>query len=249
MLATCPHCHNAVDVGDGSAVMLCEYCGREFHPAATPVIAAMPESALPEPAPAEYAPPESAPRPQYRLQISPEERATLGPRAHVATAAASATHSPFATLTWSVGILVLVGALLVQYAYFMREDLARHSALRPWLETLCTYAQCEIPLLRDPARVRIAGRDIRRHPETEGALRVMLTLENEAAHVQAYPIIQLSFFDVRDRLLARRRFTPQEYLSVTVNPALGMPVRQPVQTMIDIVDPGPDAVNFEFLLR
>jgi len=78
---------------------------------------------------------------------------------------------------------------------------------------------------------------------------VMLTLENQAAHAQAYPIIQLSFFDFRDRLLARRRFTPQEYLSVTVNPALGMPVRQPVQTMIDIVDPGPDAVNFEFQLR
>lgn len=240
MFATCPHCHNAVDVGDGSAVMLCEYCGREFHPAATPVIAA---------AAADTPSPEPAPKPQYRLQITPEERAThLGQKA-ATSAGAPAAHHPLATLSWAVGILVLSAALLIQYAYFMREDLARHAPLRPWLEMLCSYAQCKIPLLREPANIRIVGRDIRRHPNAEGALRVMLTLENEASYVQAYPIIQLSFFDFRDKLLARRRFTPQEYLSVTMNLAQGMPVKQPVQSVIDLVDPGPDAVNFEFQLR
>lgn len=242
MLATCPHCHNAVDVGDGSAVMLCEYCGREFHPAATPAIAAPAADATPS---------GSAPRPRYRLQISAEERAAhLGRQPPGAgPVPAPAQHHPLATLAWVFGILVLVVALLTQYAYFMREELARHAPLRPWLEVLCSYAQCKIPLLRDPAQVRIAGRDIRRHPDADGALRVMLTLANEAPYIQAYPVIQLSFFDVRDRLLARRRFTPQEYLAVSVNPALGMPVRQPVQTVIDLVDPGPDAVNFEFQLR
>jgi hypothetical protein len=238
MLATCPHCHNAIDVGDGSAAMLCEYCGREFHPAATPVIAAA--AAPQEPAP---------PRPQYRLNISAEERAAHLGRQAPGAASAPVPHHPLATLSWSLGILALLAALVIQYAYFMREDLARHTALRPGLEWLCSYAQCRIPLLRAPAQVRIAGRDIRRHPDAEGALRVMLTLENEAPFVQAYPVIQLSFFDVRDKLLARRRFTPQEYLSVTVDAAQGMPVNQPVQSVIDLVDPGPDAVNFEFQLR
>lgn len=255
MLATCPHCHNAVDVGDGSAVMLCEYCGREFHPAATPVIAAAaPDLAPPEPAPEpEPAPaparapePGPAPRPSYRLQITAEERAVhLRPP----PAPAAARHHPLATLAWAGGILVLLAALLLQYAYFARAELARHAALRPWLELLCSYAQCKIPLLRDPEQVRIVGRDIRRHPQEAGALRVMLTLENDAPYTQAYPVIQLSFFDVRDRLLARRRFTPQEYLPVSVSPAPGMPVRQPVQTTLDIIDPGSDAVNFEFQLR
>jgi hypothetical protein len=239
MLATCPHCHNAVDVGDGSAVMLCEYCGREFHPAATPVIAAA----------ADAPPPEPAPKPQYCLQITPEERAVHLGRQSAAAALPPATHHPLATLSWAVGILVLSAALLGQYAYFMREDLARHAPLRPWLEMLCSYAQCKIPLLHDASSVRIVGRDIRRHPNAEGALRVMLTLENEAGYVQAYPVIQLSFFDFRDKLLARRRFTPQEYLSITINPAQGMPVKQPVQSVLDLVDPGPDAVNFEFQLR
>jgi len=259
MLATCPHCHNAVDVGDGSAVMLCEYCGREFHPAATPVIAAAPEPApaepappapaAPAPSPSTRAPSEPTPRPGYRLQISPEERAALGPRHPAGMIATPVGHHPLATLSWTLGILVLLAALLGQYAYFMRADLARHDTLRPWLETLCGYARCQIPLLRDPARVRIVARDIRRHPEAAGALRVMLTLENQAQELQAYPVIQLSFYDFRDRLLARRRFTPREYLSLTVDPALGMPAQQPVQTMLDIVDPGPDAVNFEFQLR
>jgi hypothetical protein len=237
MLATCPHCHNAVDVGDGSAVMLCEYCGREFHPAATPVIAGTPA--------------EPPPPPQYRLRITPEERAVhLGRHPAAATPRrAPARHHPLATLGWALGILVLAAALAVQYAYFMREDLARHVALRPWLERLCSYAHCQIPLLRDPASIRIVARDIRRHPSAEGALRVMLTLENDSPYVQAYPAIQLSFLDFRGKLLARRRFTPQEYLSVTLDPSRGMPVRQPVQSVIDIVDPGPEAVNFEFLLR
>jgi hypothetical protein len=240
MLATCPHCHNAVDVGDGSAVMLCEYCGREFHPAATPVIAADAGPVAEPPAP-----------PQYRLQITPEERAVhLGRHpAATPTRRAPARHHPLATLGWTLGILLLAAALVAQYAYFMRADLARHVALRPWLEELCAYARCQIPLLHDAASIRIVARDIRRHPSAEGALRVMLTLQNESPYVQAYPVIQLSFLDFRGKLLARRRFTPQEYLSVTLDPTHGMPVQQPVESVIDIVDPGPDAVNFEFLLR
>lgn len=237
MLATCPHCHNAVDVGDGSAVMLCEYCGREFHPetATGMELAATPAST-------------ASAKPRHRLHITPEDRAVRLGQAP-APPARSGTHHPLATFSWAVGILVLIAALVGQYAYFMREDLARHAALRPWLELLCSYAQCRIPLLREPASVRIVGRDIRRHPSAEDALRVMLTLENEAPRVLAYPVIQLSFYDFHDRLLARRRFTPEEYLPPTLDAAEGMPARRPVQSVLDLVDPGQDAVNFEFQLR
>lgn len=151
-----------------------------------------------------------------------------------------------ATAGWTVGILLLLCALAVQFAYFMRDDLARHAALRPMLLQLCAYAGCEIPLLRAPEQIRMVARDIRRHQTARDALRVSLTFANDADFAQAYPTIQLRFFDMRDRVLAERRFTPEEYLPQNIDMASGIPARGALQAVIEIGDPGADAVNFTF---
>ncbi len=151
-----------------------------------------------------------------------------------------------ATAGWTLGILLLLCALAAQFAYFMRDELARYSVLRPWLLQLCEYAGCEIPLLRAPEQIRMIARDIRRHPTARDALRVSLTFSNDADFVQAYPVIQLRFFDMRDRVLAQRRFIPQEYLPQNIDMTAGMPVRSALQTVLEIGDPGTNAVNFTF---
>lgn len=158
------------------------------------------------------------------------------------------TRKPVATLFWALACLLLIVTLTGQYAFVMRDDLARHVVLRPWLEWLCVHADCEIPIMRSPEQVRIAGRDIRRHPDIDDALSVSITLANQAPYRQAYPVVELSFFDIRNRPLALRRFTPDEYLPENIDMAEGMPINTPVRVKLEIIDPGPKAVNFSFNL-
>ena len=69
---------------------------------------------------------------------------------------------------------------------------------------------------------------------------------NEAPFRQAYPVIQLSFFDMRDQAVARRSFVPAEYLPHGLDPTAGMAAGSAVQATLEIVDPGTNAVNFTF---
>jgi hypothetical protein len=218
-------------------------------PPPPPPLPAAPEPAAPEPA---------TPAPLPTLQASPED--TRSPAAPAAVTAGTAADTPpvppaaarrrrrgrLATAGWTLGILLLLFALAVQFAYFMRDELARHAALRPWLTQLCAHTGCEIPLLRAPEQIRMVARDIRRHPTARDALRVSLTFANDADFAQSYPVIQLRFFDMRDRVLAQRRFTPQEYLPQNIDMAAGMPAHGALQTVMEIGDPGADAVNFTF---
>lgn len=150
-----------------------------------------------------------------------------------------------ATLAWGAGIVIALGVLVVQYAYFMRADLARYDRLRPWLERLCEIADCRIPPLRDVSKIIVLNRQVVEDADRPGALLVRATIENRAPFAQPYPILQLSLSDMDGRLLGRGRFTPQQYLASTDLPAQ-LPSHRPVHVRLKIADPGSNAVNFEF---
>lgn len=265
---SCPYCGHEVDVEQqdvGDGLLACDYCGELFN-RRTPlpsdasdegdkhdIIGSLFEKA----AAASTPPPPPAPPIPPLLQVTPEDTHSLIAATITADANTAATDSPpqpasvrrhgsLATAGWTIGILLLLAALAIQFAYFMRDDLARHAALRPWLTQLCAYAGCEIPLLRAPEQIRMVARDIRRHPTARDALRVSLTFANDADFAQPYPVIQLRFFDMRDRVLAQRRFTPSEYLPQNIDMATGMPAHGALQTVMEIGDPGAEAVNFTF---
>ena len=148
---------------------------------------------------------------------------------------------------WIMFILGLLAIFTMQYGYFMRNDLARHDMLRPWLEKLCVLAACEIPMKRDISKIIIINRDISSIPDTENILQVNITLENTASYIQPFPKMQLSFSDINGRKIASRRFKPDEYLSeqlLEVNK--GMPPQVPVIASLQILDPGEQAITFEF---
>jgi len=237
VVVTCPHCKILVDTDHAAYVeddlILCEHCGNEFlappDPRRTP---ASPE--IPEPPPA---PP--------RIVVSADDVPGHPAVEHPGSGArAVRAVSPAATFAWAVGILAMFVLLIGQYTYVMRNDLALYPPLRPWLEKLCAYAGCQIPLLHAPDQMRVVARDVRRHPTVADGLMVSLTFANRASYRQAYPLIQLTFLDMRDQVVAQRRFTPAEYLAHDADIAAGMPAGSAVQATIEIVDPGASAVNF-----
>jgi hypothetical protein len=136
--------------------------------------------------------------------------------------------------------LVLFAA---QYLYFNFENLAR-GELRPWLAQTCAIFTCTLPTLSDPARIRTSSLIVRSHPTRKGALAVDAIITNQAPFPQPYPALQLQFTDLKGAPVAGRQFSPEEYLGGELTGSRLMPVQQPVHVALELVDPGPRAVNY-----
>ncbi len=251
MYTQCPACHTVLTVTPAqlAAARGTVRCGACQHPfnALDRLAATLPPRARAAAQAMQSEAKAAAPAP--RENRSAEEAAPMPAASSVyfpppARGKSRAPH-PLATLAWTVGIVIALGVLVLQYAYFMRNDLARYSQLRPWLEQLCRVADCRIPPQRDVARIAVLNRQVIEDPSAPGALLVRATIENQAPFAQPYPIVQLSLSDINGRLLGRGRFTPQQYLVKKDLPAQ-LPSRTPIEIRLKIADPGSNAVNFEF---
>ena len=152
-----------------------------------------------------------------------------------------------AAMGFGAGCLLLVAALLAQWAWFEPADvLARYPQARSWLERLCEHTGCVLPERRDASRVRMVTRDVRVHPRYEGALRVTASLMNTAPFTQPFPRLHFILFNVNGQVIASRVFEPREYLPQDVDAASEMRPRVPVQVALELLAPEDAAVSFEF---
>lgn len=154
---------------------------------------------------------------------------------------------------WSALVLVLLLVLAIQVMYFKRAELMKYPQVVPALETMCSvlgnYVPCDLPLPKDLEAIVMEEREVRSHPNTPNALLISAKIVNRAEFEQPYPLLELSFSDMNQKLIARRTFQPKEYLGKEVDTTKGMPVNIPVRVLLEIVDPGAEAVNFEFNYR
>ncbi len=144
-------------------------------------------------------------------------------------------------------ILLLSISLLTQLALFRNIEIVnRFPQTRPWLEQFCRYAPCRIHGRRDIEQIKILERDIRAHPKDKKALLITATIVNKASFSQPYPDIRVTLSDLTGAVVAQRRFLPADYLGSLNSPFLLMKPGTPVHIRIAVLDPGRDAVNFEF---
>jgi len=217
-------------------VIHCRYCQLEFTLSLTPRPSATGENIT--------APKQEAP---FKINLSPQELDRLATQeGGRQTGATAGRPRPRGTWFWSLANLLLILGFFVQYSYFMRAPLSRHPELRPWLESLCRYAHCRIPLLSDLQRIQIIARNIRPHPKVANALTVSVSLLNTAPFTQPFPGLELRFYDLNHQPLAQRRFTPRQYLPTGIKVDQGLPPRTPLAITLELVDPGKRAVNYEF---
>ncbi len=143
--------------------------------------------------------------------------------------------------------LLLMAALLAQLALFRNIEIVNaFPQTRPWLEQFCRYTPCRIHTQRDIDKISMIERDIRAHPKNKKALQITATIINKARFNQPYPKIQVSLSDLTGAVVAQRRFTPADYLGSLNSPFLLMKPGTPVHIRIEVLDPGRDAVSFEF---
>jgi hypothetical protein len=89
---------------------------------------------------------------------------------------------------------------------------------------------------------------VRKHPSIDNALLVDTILLNRGAASTTFPELQLRFSDMNDRTIATRSFKPAEYLAGELTAGASLASHQPVHIALEIVDPGPAAVNYQLQL-
>nr|VFJ65053.1 MAG: Protein of unknown function (DUF3426) [Candidatus Kentron sp. DK] len=150
-------------------------------------------------------------------------------------------------LMFAVGVFFFFLLLLGQYTWFHSFEISqRFPDTRPWVEAFCRGTGCEIPMQRDPARIRITDREVRIHPDYESALLISVRFVNMLPQAQPFPLMQFALFNVNGEMIAARVFRPEEYLDEETNITVGMGAGKPVQAVLGLLAQEEAAVSFEF---
>lgn len=174
-------------------------------------------------------PSEATARPSYSLPLEQEP----------------ARGSLFGTLLWGSGIVLMLAGLGLQYLYYHRNALAENPQLRPVLAQICNVTGCQLPPRRDLARIELGNHLVQFHPRYVDSLLITATLVNRADFAQPFPIVEVVMTDLEQKVIARRRFLPDDYL-IGGNTTQGLPPGTEVPLMLEVLDPGKKAVGFEF---
>jgi hypothetical protein len=143
-----------------------------------------------------------------------------------------------------IGVTALALLLLLQLAYSSRNWLAKYPLTANMTRQLCSTLGCEIRLPRDLQKINLLSRNVYSHPNTPGVLTISLSIQNEAVFAQPYPLVEISFLDKNNNVMALRRFTPGEYIKDFQDEPIQPNV--PTELLLNISDPGSEAVRFQF---
>ena len=216
----------------------------------TPAPASPPEPATPGKPPVKPAEVLDIINPADNLNqgMVPDDEVPLPLREELVTA--GSTGSPLKFGLKILLFLVLLATLGIQLAVFRSTEIANAlPALRPLLELVCQRVDCRYNGPIDVDRIQLVSRDIRDHPARPDALLIKATLVNRAPFAQPFPDMEITLSDLTGAVVARRRFHPREYLGSYWQPFLLMRPNQPVQITLEVLNPGQDAVNFEFAFK
>ena len=150
-----------------------------------------------------------------------------------------------APLIWFIGILLLLAIGIAQAFYYQRYQLIEDPRFQQQVINLCRILPCAETDFSSAEQIRLLERNVFTHPVTADALMVTGSFVNQAPFTQKMPDILISLFDVQGKLIANRLFKPAEYLLENKTRGVIAP-EQPVQFRLEIVDPGTDALTYEF---
>jgi predicted Zn finger-like uncharacterized protein len=146
---------------------------------------------------------------------------------------------------WFFGVILLILLMAFQIATFEFQNLSKVDPYRSIYRVMCPVLRCALPDLVDTTKIRVSNLILRSHPTINGVLVIDTILVNSAKFAQPYPDLSLEFNDINNKKIAFRQFYAGEYLGGELAGTTLMPVNQPVQLSIEIVDPGPEAVNYQ----
>ncbi len=185
--------------------------------------------------------------PEDLLDIDNDKLASIEPLSQDSTKPTEARqYSAIGTLLWSLSILALLVVFLAQVGWIYRQQLLANPEARQIIEAACQHVTCDLPPRRAPQAFEIIERHVSIHPEVKGILSLSILFANQADFAQQAPGITLSLFDAQQQLIARRSFSYKDYMQDISRKAPVFAAGQVQKVFLNLEDPGPDVVGFEF---
>ncbi len=247
MQAECPHCHTLfrvtetqLDIADG--MVRCGFCKQVFDARAANDLRPD-EDRLHA---FEDTSPERGQQAELSRQIEAAQEPFSSGEPEGIVPGSAGSYTMLATVSWSLAILILIAALAAEYIWFNQPELVLDPRLKSLKAKLCELTDCQHLQLRDPSKIEMISRNVYSHPNEKDALMVSTTLVNHASYAQPYPDVQIDFSNVRGELVASRRFMPEEYLQTGSEQLSLLQSGNPITFVLEIVDPGKQAITYEF---
>lgn len=128
---------------------------------------------------------------------------------------------------WMMATFPLLLLLLAQATYLVRVELAaRLPVLKPTLVRYCQILKCSVPLPQKVSLMSIESSELNDNPAHRNQIMLIALLRNRAPYTQAFPDLELTLTDSQDNALARKAFSPRDYLSKLEDLTVGLPANQ-----------------------
>lgn len=158
-----------------------------------------------------------------------------------------ARNSPQGWLWGTLAVTLLV-ITLANLAWTFKDSWLQRPAVQNWLQQNgWLEAPEEKPqgMLKDPARIQLVSRDMHSHPTRAGILVLSVTFVNLAEETQAFPVLRITLLDAGNQTVAQRRVQPEDYLRTGANIQSGLAPDVLLPVLLELADPGAQAVGFE----
>lgn len=149
-----------------------------------------------------------------------------------------------------IGLLIFSALMLAilaaaQTTYYMRTQIAsRWPALKPNLVKACEFLDCTVELPKQIELLAIDDSDLQEDAEHQGLIHLSSTIINNAAFIQAYPLLEVTLTDNYDKPILRRSFTPAEYLPKNAPINQGMSPHDEVRITLDLSASGEPVAGY-----
>ncbi len=247
METCCPHCRSHYRITDNQlqaalGSVKCGQCGMIFN--ALQSLKSY-DGELPVSYQASPIPGESIQAPDIDIRAEPksgESELSLHEAMYGHKRNSIAHFSPF---LWFIGILILIVLGIVQSVYYQRYQLINKPRFQQQVMSLCELVPCGKSQFSSIRQIKLLERNVFTHPVISNALMVTGSFVNQAPFTQKLPNMLVSLFDTRGELIANRVFESDEYLQNNKNRTM-VEREKPVQFRLEIIDPGTDALTYEF---
>jgi predicted Zn finger-like uncharacterized protein len=123
------------------------------------------------------------------------------------------------SIVFGGGTLLLVLLAAAQLAVILRSDLlTRWPEARPVLVQLCQAFGCTLGWPTQPDQLAVIGSELQAIPGTD-VLELTTVIRNRAGFTQALPAVEVTLSDTLNRPVARKVFTPADYLTAAGEPS------------------------------